>query len=346
MTYRRAKRLSLELLPLVLLIVVPLSVHAGVFTSIVSLIHEPPEEESVVTYTHDAQTIPLLKAAQHPDPDSSQGGGDVIINDGALVPGGEITDESDTINTKTANGEISVYVVREGDTLSQIAEMYDVSANTILWANDIKKAGLIQPGTELVILPITGVRHVVKEGETLSDIVEKYEGDLDEVISYNQLASADAITPGDTVVVPGGAVEQTVRERSAPTPTKTSGSVAVATGGGSNGYSHPLPGGQRTQGIHGYNGVDYAAPVGTPIYAAAAGEVIISKGSGWNGGYGSYVVIRHPNGTQTLYAHNSSNAVGVGQYVAAGETVAYVGSTGRSTGAHLHFEVRGASNPF
>jgi murein DD-endopeptidase MepM/ murein hydrolase activator NlpD len=102
----------------------------------------------------------------------------------------------------------------------------------------------------------------------------------------------------------------------------------------------------RTQGIHGYNGVDLAAGVGTPILAAAGGEVIVAKGSGWNGGYGNYVVIKHPNGTQTLYAHMSSTAISSGAQVSGGEVIGYVGNTGRSTGSHLHFEVRGAKNPF
>jgi murein DD-endopeptidase MepM/ murein hydrolase activator NlpD len=102
----------------------------------------------------------------------------------------------------------------------------------------------------------------------------------------------------------------------------------------------------RTQGIHGYNAVDLAAAHASPVRAAAAGEVIVSKSSGWNGGYGNYIVVRHGNGTQTLYAHLSSNVVGVGAFVAAGERIGYMGSTGRSTGTHLHFEVRGATNPF
>ena len=125
-------------------------------------------------------------------------------------------------------------------------------------------------------------------------------------------------------------------------PTKSSSGAVSASGN----FIHPVPGATRTQGIHGYNGVDLAAAIGTPVRAAASGEVIVSKSSGWNGGYGNYVVIKHSNGTQTLYAHTSSNTVGVGATVEAGETIAYVGNSGRSTGAHLHFEVRGASNPF
>ena len=87
-------------------------------------------------------------------------------------------------------------------------------------------------------------------------------------------------------------------------------------------------------------------PLGSAVVAAAAGDVIVAKGSGWNGGYGKYVVVKHANGTQTLYAHLNSVSVGVGQRVGAGQTLGGVGSTGRSTGVHLHFEVRGASNPF
>ena len=80
--------------------------------------------------------------------------------------------------------------------------------------------------------------------------------------------------------------------------------------------------------------------------AAASGEIIISKNSGWNGGYGKYIVIKHNNGTQTLYSHNENNIVYTGQYVIQGQIIGYVGSTGRSTGSHLHIEVRGAENPF
>jgi murein DD-endopeptidase MepM/ murein hydrolase activator NlpD len=82
------------------------------------------------------------------------------------------------------------------------------------------------------------------------------------------------------------------------------------------------------------------------VYAAASGEVIISRASGWNGGYGNYIVIRHPNNTQTLYSHLSRNVVNVGAWVTQGQVIGHVGSTGRSTGPHLHFEVRGAPNPF
>lgn len=317
---------------------IPVSVHAGVFNSIVSFWKHAEAEEQVILRNTAAHEAPVLSAANHSDPQAAIGGGDVLADDGSLISTG-IAGPDDMEKSLTTD-EISVYVVQTGDTASQIAEMFGVSVNTIYWANDIKN-GVIQPGQTLVILPINGVRHVVKDGETVSTIAKKYQGDVEEILSYNQLASADDISAGDTVVVPNGEVKSAPKTASAAKPTSVSGAISS-----SGSFSHPLPGARRTQGLHGHNGVDLGAPNGTAIRAAAAGEVIVSKSSGWNGGYGNYVVIKHGNGTQTLYAHNSSNAVGVGAYVSAGEVIAYVGNTGKSTGSHLHFEVRGASNPF
>ena len=229
--------------------------------------------------------------------------------------------------------------MHEGDTLSQIAQMFDVSQNTILWANDIPRANLIKPGMVLNILPISGVRHTVKKGDTIASIVKKYKGDADEIIAYNQIEKE--LTVGSVIVVPNGIVPEVAVAKS------NKGGVSGVTGGGaSSGLIHPLPNGRKTQGIHGYNGIDIAAPVGTQVRVAAAGTVIISASSGYNGGYGQYVVVKHANGTQTLYAHLSSNTVRVGDTVSQGQKVGGVGNTGRSTGPHLHFEVRGGKNPF
>ena len=344
---------ALEAVPLAFLILIPLSVQAGVFSSLLTHFNN---ETTVVNTTalvvptgsqSNPATLALLSAHLNPDPTAARGGGDIIVDEGALVPGGPFGSDDLEAFEDAGSGEISVYVVREGDSLSQIAEMFDVTTNTILWANDISSAKAIQPGQTLVILPIVGVQHVIKSGDTLDSIAEKYEADAEEVLSYNQLASADELAVGETLIIPGGNLHVAAPQSTTRRTVASSGSALAASNASTAGYfTHPLPGGVRTQGLHGYNAVDYAAPVGTPIRAAAAGEVIVSRGSGWNGGYGLYLVIRHPNGTQTLYAHNSSNAVGVGAYVEAGEVVAYVGNTGRSTGAHLHFEVRGAANPF
>jgi len=134
-------------------------------------------------------------------------------------------------------------------------------------------------------------------------------------------------------------------------PTKAKGSIREPYLGGSGiaqtgYYSNPIPGGLITQGIHGWNGIDIGAARGTAIHAAADGAVIVARNGGWNGGYGNYVVITHDNGTQTLYAHMMNAIVSSGQSISSGEIIGYVGRTGHATGAHLHFEVRGAANPF
>lgn len=347
MTYSAPRFLMFEVVVLCVAVIIPLSVHAGVFSMFFDTAAAETDEATIVHGGDtNMQTMSLLRAAVHTDPNLAKGGGDILVEDGALVPTGDIDGIDAMANTKTSGGEISTYVVRDGDTLSQIAHMYDVSEKTILWANNIGNASKIRPGDMLVILPITGVRHVVKSGDTIQSIAKKYSGDADEILAYNQLASAEDVAVGDTVVIPDGVMSVPTPAKTAK-PTRTSGGkTVVATGNGSAGFIHPVPGAVRTQGIHGYNGVDLAAPAGTAVHAAASGEVIVARASGWNGGYGNYVVIKHPNGTQTLYAHLSSVGVAVGERVAAGEVVGGVGNTGRSTGNHLHFEVRGAKNPF
>jgi LysM repeat protein len=325
---------------LITVVALPLSVKAGFFdsffnkseTSLVS------ESEPVI---HDAIGTPLLVASQNPVSEAGRGGAEIVVDEGVLVSTGPVGE--DEISTQSYNtGEIRVHTVRPGETLSEIAEMFGVTTNTIMWANDITRATTIQPGDSLVILPIVGVRHVVKSGDTIGKIAKKYEGNSEEILEYNELASADDLNVGDTLIIPGGAMHSPAVAKAVATaqPVRSTGNVSDA------GLSHPVPGAVKTQGLHGYNAVDLAAGYGTPIRASASGEVIVSKSSGWNGGYGQYVVIRHPNGTQTLYAHLMRNDVGVGAYVGQGQVIGGMGSTGRSTGTHLHFEVRGGSNPF
>lgn len=322
-------------------IVLPISVQAGVFQSLL----EGGTIEYVAVETTATDTlvdVDVLAAAQNPDPQTARGGADIIIEDGVLVSTGPVG-PNDISASKSNGGEISVYVVREGDSLSQIAQMFGVTANTILWANDLVRASAIKPGDSLIILPIAGVRHVVKKGDTVSSIAKKYEGDIEEILSYNQLASASDISVGDTIVIPGGALHAEPVKATVATK-RSSNAKTTATAG--SGLLHPIPGAIKTQGIHGYNAVDWGAGIGTPVRAAAGGTVLVAKSSGWNGGYGNYIVVRHANGVQTLYAHLSRLDVGVGDSVAAGESIGASGNSGRSTGPHLHFEVRGGKNPF
>lgn len=259
----------------------------------------------------------------------------------SIVDGTAISAEGDDADTfvdpgQFGTGQISVYIVREGDTLGEIAEMFGVSTNTIIWANDLKSKTL-RVGQELVILPISGVRHTVKSGDTLQSIAKKYKADLDDIVSYNGIPVDAKLTIGDTIIIPDGVIS-TAQTNIA----SKSNQVNVATGY----YLRPINGGRKSQGIHGYNGIDLASPVGMPVVASADGTVIIARTSGYNGGYGLYVAIKHSNGTQTVYGHLSRVNVSVGQRVEQGQIIGVVGNTGRSTGPHLHFEIRGARNPF
>jgi LysM repeat protein len=328
-----------EVLTALLVIIIPLSVHAGFFSTLFAVEEETSAVTVVPTMT-GAADVYVLTSVSNPDPIGARGGAELVVENDALVSTGPIG-EDEIAEANVQSGEIRVYTVREGDTLSQVAEMFNVTTNTIMWANDLTKSTSIQPGDTLVILPIIGVRHEVKNGDTISTIAKKYEGDVDEILAYNQLTSADDLSVGDTLIIPGGALHQAPVRGSQAAPVRVSGSAVASTG-----FVHPAPGSVKTQGIHGYNAVDLAGSYGSAIRAAAAGEVIVAKGSGWNGGYGNYIVVRHPNGVQTLYSHLSTVGVGVGAYVSQGEVIGGMGSTGRSTGTHLHFEVRGARNPF
>lgn len=320
----------------------PQVVEASVFSYMVAVFgHEADANNASVLAAPNSQTMKLLEATRNADPEAGKGGGDITIVGGTALlaeagPSGTIADIQDE---KAHSDQISVYVVREGDTLSGIAKMFGVSINTIVWANDIS-GGKIAPGTLLTILPITGIQHTVLKGETLASIAKKYKADLGEIKDFNNITGDTELLVGMVITVPDGEITSTVVR---PSVSNVRGANAPTYVGY---YIRPIIGGHKSQGLHGYNGIDLAIYQGAPIYASAAGVVIISKNYGWNGGYGNYVVIAHPNGTQTLYAHMSVNASIVGEQVAQGQIIGYVGASGHATGPHVHFEIRGARNPF
>ncbi|MEK7538695.1 MAG: peptidoglycan DD-metalloendopeptidase family protein [Patescibacteria group bacterium] len=318
-----------------------LSYFGGWWTTKTVSLYEDKVEPS------NSQTIAFLEAATNFDPNPAKGGGDItIIDDSALLPevgpSGTIAD----VELGAHQGNVSLYVVRSGDTLTQIAKMFDVSPNTILWANDLPRGSVLRVGQSLVILPVSGVQHIVKKGDTVPSIAKKYKGSVEEIRDFNDLSVTSVLAIGDVVIVPDGE-EATV---SAPLGSNTTSRFS-ALPAYKGYYTHPLPTmRKRTQGIHGYNGVDLGAPTGASVVAAADGVVMVSRfrtaGNPWFGGYGNYIVVQHNNNTQTLYAHLSAVYVPVGAQVSSGQPIGEVGSTGKSTGPHLHFEVRGAKNPF
>jgi LysM repeat protein len=237
--------------------------------------------------------------------------------------------------------EIRTYIVVAGDNPEKIAAVFGISTNTLLWANNLRDRSIIKPGQELVILPINGVRIKAGPKDTIASLAKKYQGKDDEIIAFNNLPSDGALSAGEYIIIPGGEMPEAIAPK---TNKATAPKYATSTQKAGNWLIVPATG--RNWGrTHSYNGVDISNPCGTPIYAAAAGSVILSDGSGWNGGYGKYIKIQHPNGVVTLYAHLSSILVSGGDGVAQGQLIGYMGTTGRSTGCHLHFEVRGAKNP-
>ena len=257
------------------------------------------------------------------------------VIDGAVLvaEAGPLGTIVDIPETSPQADHITVYTVHQGENLGQIAAMFDISVDTIRWANDLPPGAGLKPEQVLIIPPISGIIHVVKKGDTIASLAKLYRAEAEDILAFNDLGGETILVVGDSIIVPDGKKIEKIISKTGGLPTYV-------------GYfTRPVKGGRRTQGIHGHNGIDIAAPVGTPLYAAAEGKVIIAR-YGWNGGYGNYVVINHPNGTQTLYGHASSLNVSEGQYVKQGQVIAKMGNTGRSTGSHVHFEVHGARNPF
>ncbi len=316
------------------------SAHAGFFSSFtekVKAVFLAPAESSSPEESATSQTMAVFKPvvmSEESEIDTLDSSSTGVLS----ATTGSLRVSTENIEYPT-NDTISVYEVKKGDTIGMVAELHGVSKNTIVWANNLKSEKLT-PGDILVILPITGVRHTVKSGDTVTSIAKKYKGDTDDIAKYNGIAADAKLEVGAIVLVPEGEIAAVVVKG------KPSVSVSSPNSTPSGFFTRPVVGGRRTQGIHGNNGVDIAALTGTPVLAAADGQVIVARNSGYNGGYGDMIIIKHSGNIQTVYAHLNSVGVTTGQYVSKGQTIGTVGNTGRSTGPHLHFEVRGAKNPF
>jgi murein DD-endopeptidase MepM/ murein hydrolase activator NlpD len=256
------------------------------------------------------------------------------------------------------------YTIVEGDTIFSIAERYGLSPETIAWSNDRSIIGNLRPGRVINILPVDGVYHTTIGSRTIAEIAASYRIADPYVIidsEYNNLfgATPDTVLPSGTqIVIPGGQAEQiswnpTV-EREGGNVNQSGGNfVSFAPGeAGSCGrvtnvsgsfWASPIDSYSFVRGFTSWHtGVDLSAAVGTPVKAANGGVVIFA---GWNSwGYGNTIVLSHGPFT-TLYGHLSSINVGCGQIVSAGQIIGGVGSTGNSSGPHLHFEIRYLDQP-
>ncbi len=279
-----------------------------------------------------------------------------IVSENALLPATGPLGVSDGKDDPSLL-DTSVYVVRKGDSMSAIAEMFGVSVNTILAANDMKKGDKLSEGDVLFILPISGLEHEVTKGQTLKGIAALYKVEVSDIVQYNDITEDTKLAIGDVLMIPGADM---IEGGDKPAP-----NLASAPARDKNYYDahplkniigyfiNPLPTGHKTQGLHGpgHRGIDIGAPTGTSFYASAPGVVIKvvtgckvgAKRCG--GGYGNMVMIQHPNGTKTLYGHMTKVNTHNGATVERGAVIGFVGSTGLSTGPHVHFEVFDAKNP-
>ena len=319
--------------------------HASLFSLIVSLIQgqKASAQTQLTASSSNIQTLALLQAPSNKDPNPEKFIEPLPVETAGVLVADSVMSE-DAVADSAVNTQVSTYIVQSGDTISSVAKMFGVTTNTVLWANNLTGKSVLKAGSTLVILPISGITYTVKKGDTVQGILKKYKADAGDVLAYNDISLNSPLSIGQTLIIPNAEIQISV-------PTKiVYGSTNPAHDTNNPAYPgyyiRPITGGRKSQGLHGYNGVDLADRTGTAIHAAAAGTVIVSKVGGWNGGYGNMIIISHTNGTQTVYAHNSKNLVTVGEYVDQGQTIALMGSTGHSTGPHVHFEIRGAKNPF
>jgi murein DD-endopeptidase MepM/ murein hydrolase activator NlpD len=252
------------------------------------------------------------------------------------------------------------YIVQEGDTAASIAARFGLQLESLLWNNSHLRTDpdLLLIGQELTIPTRDGILYTVELGDTLLDIAAIYQADVENIVglSSNEIGDADRVLEGAVLLLPGAvpppppppavtpepffaaaAPEEAPLAEDFSPPPPTAASAAVS------GFMWPLVGPigdyfgtPRGAGTY-HSGLDICAPTGTPIAAAAAGQVVLVSAGG---GYGNYVVIRHDDVYETLYAHLSQIYVVQGQWLAQGESVGAVGCTGWCTGPHLHFEVK------
>jgi len=254
-----------------------------------------------------------------------------------LVDGAYLLNKNNPLSDALPNRDgLLIYKVQRGDNLAKIAANFGISLNTILWANKKIKSNFLEVGQEIVILPVSGVLYDVQPGDTLDSIAEKYSADVKKIIAYNIGLSPSQLENRETIIIPYAK------------PLKSTG-YTINTLPEYPGYFAIPTTGWNWGKLHNYNAVDIANACGTSVYASAEGLVAEVYPSGWNGGYGRYIVVEHPNNTKTLYAHLEKAAVSVGDYISQGDVVGFIGNTGKTdgvTGCHLHFEVVGAKNPF
>ncbi len=241
-----------------------------------------------------------------------------------------------TVISVKPRDKIVDYTVAGGDTLESIAKKFDISVDTIKWANNLKN-DVIKPGQLLKIPPVTGVVHKVVSGDTVYTIAKKYHTSAQNIVNFpfNDFVDLDtfSLAVGQIIFVPDGVIEEEKPRYTPPTYAQAQAGVR-----GTSNFIWPTSGGITQYPVWYHMAIDIANAAAPAVLASDTGTVTFSGCLGY--GYGCHIVVDHANGYQTLYAHLSSLSVSAGQTVTQGQVIGVMGSTGRSTGTHLHFEIR------
>ncbi len=242
-----------------------------------------------------------------------------------------------TESAKIGSRSVKEYVVKEGDAVSAISDRFNLSVETILWANGLAAKSYIKPGQKLIIPPVDGILHKIAKGDTIAKIAKKYQAVEAQIKNFNYIDDG-LLAIGDVIMVPGGKIIAVQRPQYAGSQTTVSSGTIPPLPAGSTMY-WPSICRRITQYFRGWRhtGVDIACAVNSEIRASQSG--VVSRVQYSRVGYGNNIMINHGGGKQTLYGHLNKIYVTAGQTVTAGQVIGSEGSTGRSTGPHVHFEV-------
>lgn len=259
----------------------------------------------------------------------------------------EVVSAQTTVETSVPDNrpraETIDYTISSGDTLSSVASKYNVSVETIKWANDLSSDN-VSPGQKVTILPVSGVQHKVAAGETIESIAKKHNASSQAILDFpfNDIPDDLSLKVGQTLIIPDGKPIETAKPAGRPSASPNSNFAQTPVRPSNGGWIWPVSG-VITQYPSWYHmALDIAGPIGTPVVAAKAGRVATAENLWY--GYGHNVTVDHGGGVFTEYAHMIYFIVKPGQWVAQGQVLGYRGSTGRSTGPHLHFEIRIGGN--
>ncbi|MFC1710390.1 peptidoglycan DD-metalloendopeptidase family protein [Patescibacteria group bacterium] len=243
----------------------------------------------------------------------------------------------ETVVSDKVRDKVVEYEVKDGDTISSIAEKFGVSDETIYWQNGLNEKSKIKQGQIIEILPVTGIAHKVRKGDTVYSIAKRYDIEAQPIVNFpfNTFVNDETfqLAIGQTVIVPDGLMPSVISRPRTRYLTPDAGTV-VASGN----FVWPTSGNISQRFVWYHKALDISNKAGPGVLAADSGTVLVA---GWPDGYGygNRVLIDHGNGFRTLYAHLSKIYVAPGQSVRRGDLIGVMGSTGRSTGTHLHFEV-------